>query len=317
MEQKIIMTCGFPGSGKSTYISKTYPNAHILSNDLLSKSQKLTKEFEKALVSDDIQVVVLDNTHLTKKNRIEFIEIAKKFNKKIEVLQFNSYIEKCQIVVLKRQWNKFNKLYLEGKGEVQDPHIFPPAVLFKSRTSFEEPTLEEGFSSIYQIQSLDPKVLFTQYPNKAIFFDIDGTLRKTDHLVNKYPIHPDEVELFTDKEKMKSKIDLYRKQGYLFFGVSNQSGISKGILTEQDCEACMNKTKQLLDFDDLEIKWCSHRAAPISCYCRKPQVGLAMYFIEKYKVNPVHCIMVGDRTTDKTFGERLDMKFITATTFWK
>ena len=40
------------------------------------------------------------------------------------------------------------------------------------------------------------------------------------------------------------------------------------------------------------------------------------YFIEKYKINPANSIMIGDRTTDKTFAERLGMKYISADKFW-
>ncbi len=316
--QTIYMTCGFPGSGKSTYITNNFTNAIILSNDKLPKGVNILKEFNNILLANSSQLVVLDNTHLTKKNRKEFIDIANKFNKKIELLYFNSSLEDCQINVLKRQWQKFGQLFLDSnemKG-ISDPHVFPPAALFKARSSFEDPLVAEGFSRVSNILVPSASNTFIEYPNKAIFFDIDGTLRKTEHLPNKYPTKPEEVILLLDKDKMKSKIDSYRKEGYLFFGISNQSGISKGILSEKDCESCMEKTKELLDFSDITIKWCNHRAAPVSCYCRKPQSGLGIYFIEKYKVNPKNSIMVGDSTTDKTFAQRIGMKFIHVDKFW-
>jgi HAD superfamily hydrolase (TIGR01662 family) len=115
---------------------------------------------------------------------------------------------------------------------------------------------------------------------------------------------------------MKDKINSYRADGYLFFGVSNQSGIAKKVLTEEDCKACMDRTKELLDFNDIEIIWCSHQSVPVRCYCRKPQSGMGMYFIEKYQVNPEKSIMVGDMTTDKTFAERLGMTYIDVKKFY-
>lgn len=316
-EQSIIMTCGFPGSGKSTYISNNYPGSIILSNDSLPKGKKLIKEFENILQLNEYKTLVLDNNHLTRENRKEFIDVANKYNKKIEMLYFNSSIENSQIHVLKRQWNKFNTLFLTGiNKEISDPHIFPPAVLFKARKVFEEPLVTEGFSRVSNVLTSDAKHLFNEYPNKAIFFDVDGTLRKTEHLPNKYPTKVEEIEPYKPIEIMKKVLERYRKDGYLFVGVSNQSGIAKGVLTEKDCEDCMNKTKEILGLDDIEIKWCSHKAVPISCYCRKPQSGLGIYFIEKYKINPANSIMIGDRTTDKTFAERLGMKYISADKFW-
>jgi histidinol phosphatase-like enzyme len=46
------------------------------------------------------------------------------------------------------------------------------------------------------------------------------------------------------------------------------------------------------------------------CYCRKPQSALGVYFIEKYKLDPRKCVMVGDQTTDKTFAKRFGMEYV-------
>ena len=50
--------------------------------------------------------------------------------------------------------------------------------------------------------------------------------------------------------------------------------------------------------------FCTHRVPPITCYCRKPNVGMSAYFIENYKLLPSECIMVGDTGTDKSFAIR-------------
>jgi histidinol-phosphate phosphatase family protein len=278
----------------------------------------IKKLLETTLASGEYRSVVIDNTNLTKKTRKNYVDIAKELRIDIELVWIDSKIENCMIRVLRRQCAKFKKLYLEGISEDDktrgDPHIFPPAALFRARKIFEIPELSEGFSKIIKIP--EPPIEFKEYSNRAIFFDIDGTLRKTSHLPNKYPIHPREVELIADVSLMKSIIQRYRDLGYKFFGVSNQSGIAKGILSEEDCEACMERTRELLDFKDLEIQWCSHGSFPINCYCRKPQSGLGIYFIERYKVNPYESLMVGDMTTDKTFAERLGIKYISANKFW-
>ena len=82
-------------------------------------------------------------------------------------------------------------------------------------------------------------------------------------------------------------------------GISNQSGIAKGELTVADAEACFQRTNELLGVE-IEFLYCPHRVPPISCYCRKPQVGLAVQLIEKHKLDRSKTIFVGDMTTDKT-----------------
>lgn len=325
----IIMMCGFQGSGKSTYVKQNYcsrvKDVLVLSNDIhLEKSQSLLKEFEELLKNKNEKTIILDNTYLTKKNRKEVLDICVKYGKQLDIIWIDQSIENCIISVLQRQVEKHKMIFLEGRcSSLQtqslkdDPHIFPVAVLFRSRKIFEEPSLSEGsIHRIIKVKGINPLLKYKEYPNKAIFFDIDGTLRKTDHLPNKYPLNPEEVVLYKDESIMKSKIQSYREQGFLFFGISNQSGIEKGIITEEQCKKCMEKTKELLEFPELKIQWCSHKSFPINCYCRKPQSGLGIYFIEKYKVNPYESIMVGDLTTDKTFGERLGIKFINVDNFF-
>jgi len=310
----VIMLSGFQGSGKS-FFSRELPNIILISNDVTGDKKKSLKQLDENLLAGTGQQIILDNTHLTRESRREFIEVCRKYSKPIKLILFEASIEECQIRVLHRQYKKYQTLFFDGKIlEGKDPGVFSIATLFSARKQFERPALEEGFSKMEVIRV--PKMDFSIYPNRAVFFDIDGTLRKTEHLPNKYPTRPEEVELLSGKKEMMEIIGKYRSQGYLFCGVSNQSGISKGVLTEEECIRCMERVKELLELPELEIKFCPHRSAQISCYCRKPQSGLGMYFIEKYKIDPAKSIMVGDMTMDRTFAERLGMQFYNVENFF-
>lgn len=310
----IILLCGLQGSGKSSYASK-FSDAIILSNDISGGKKKTLFEFEALLIQKSDKQIIIDNTNLTIESRKDFIDICKKYDRNINVVYLNSSFEECQKKILHRQYEKYQTLFLEGiSPDIKDPAIFPIAALFSGRKQLQIPSREEGFLGIKIVCT--PSIDFSSYPNKAIFFDIDGTLRYTEHLPNKYPVNPDEVVLYKDADLMKKVIQKYRSEGYMFFGVSNQSGISKGILSDEMCCQCMNRVKELLDFHDIEIKYCPHQSVPISCYCRKPQSGLGMYFIEKYKINPKKSIMVGDMTSDKTFANRLGIDFIHSQKFF-
>jgi HAD superfamily hydrolase (TIGR01662 family) len=115
---------------------------------------------------------------------------------------------------------------------------------------------------------------------------------------------------------MKSILTKYQNEGYMLYGISNQSGICKNILSISDVIDCMNETKRLLDID-FPISFCPHNSFPIKCYCRKPQSGLFLEAIYKYKINPLLSIMVGDRTEDKTSAKRLNMKYMSPIDFFK
>ena len=316
---KLYVLVGFQASTKSTKaleILSTNPNSIILSRDteggsLISFIPKVAKEIAQN------KTVIVDNTNLTREQRRPYIEIAKKYNITCECIYMKTIIEDCQIRVLHRMWTKFGKLLMTGRG-ISDPHIFPPSVLFAARKILEEPVADEGFTKITTIKVVKPTWDTQKYNKKALFLDIDGTLRATDHLINKYPVNENEVVLIKDLIEMRHKLDEYSLAGYYLIGVSNQSGIAKGILTSEKAESIFNRTRELLHYkkEELPILFCPHQSVPVTCYCRKPQSGLAMTMIESLGLQPADCIMVGDRGTDKTFAERLGMQFIHTNDFW-
>ena len=301
----IYMLIGYPASGKSTYSLELAKetNSIILNRDTIGG---LVKDLVKLIDKDNDYI--LDNTNLSIKTRKVFIDKAKELNIDINAIYIKSNIEDCMIRCMNRMYEKYGKIYFEGENDLS------PIVLFKSRKELEEPSLDEGFTAIKIIDA--KKLEFNNFNNKCVFLDIDGTLRKTDHLKNKYPTNKNEVELLFDKNIMKSILTKYQNEGYMLYGISNQSGICKNILSIGDVIDCMNETKRLLDID-FPISFCPHNSFPIKCYCRKPQSGLFLEAIYKYKINPVLSIMVGDRTEDKTSAKRLNMKYMSPIDFFK
>ena len=312
------MIIGFPASGKSTYAKKL--NGEIVSRDieggrvidLVVKAEELLRNGKS---------IVLDNTHITKESRIPFITLANKLSIPIEAVYIKTSIEDCQIRAITRMFEKYGEVFLTGRAPKEhpahnDPSIFPPAVLFAARKKLEEPCIDEGFSKIIIIKTPKPKWDGRRFRHKAVFFDIDGTLRKTEHLPLKYPTNSSEVQLFTTKQNMTDKLDKLKKDGFMFFGISNQSGIAKKKVSEQDVRKCFDKTLQLLGIE-FPIDFCPHAAVPIMCFCRKPQIGLVLNNILKYKLNPSKCIFIGDMKIDETTASRLSIPFRKSDIFWQ
>jgi D-glycero-D-manno-heptose 1,7-bisphosphate phosphatase len=308
----LFILIGIQGSTKSTFgrDMKDSDSVIISRDEEGGKIADLLPLVEKNL--SEGKTVILDNTNLTVEVRKPFIQLAKSLKKEVHAVFLDSPIEDCQIRVLHRMYQKHGQLFLTGKADFKDPHIFPVGVLFSARKSLQKPSSEEGFDTIEVVKVLPPS--FKENKNKALFLDIDGTLRATDHLPHKYPTEEDQVTLITDAKKMKAKLESYIKDGYKLVGVSNQSGCHKKILTEEKATSIFNRTKELIGID-FPILFCPHTSMS-TCYCRKPQSGMAMKMIEEWKLDPTQCIMVGDRTTDKTFAQRLKMKYIPVEKFW-
>jgi D-glycero-D-manno-heptose 1,7-bisphosphate phosphatase len=127
----------------------------------------------------------------------------------------------------------------------------------------------------------------------------------------KYPYEFAHIQILPGRsERLKE----YQKRGYILLGVSNQSGIARGTPQEK-IVACFEETNKRLGVQ-IDYQFCPHRIPPVSCYCRKPHSGIGALFIEKYKLNPSDCIMVGDMTSDATFAERCGFCFIHSNTFF-
>lgn len=300
----VFVLIGFQGSTKSTYaqkLSQEY-NAIILSrDDLGGKIIDMIPLIEK--YRSEGKSVIVDNTNLTH----EIQNYYEKFNPKF--IYFNTTIEDCQIRILSRMHQKYGTIFMTGKLPTsfeKDPHVFPPAVLFNARKILELPT---------EYKTIKVEKPFITGKHKGLFLDIDGTLRKTDHLVNKYPLEPEEVIPAFDLDKMKEKLGKYIKDGYILVGISNQSGISKKIITAEKVELCMKATLDMLSLD-FPILYCPHQSVPISCYCRKPQVGNLLKACLDYDISPVSSLFIGDRTTDKTCATRMSIKYINADVFF-
>ncbi len=315
-QQSITLLYGLPGAGKSTYAHPPVDeNTLVLSRDVIGGTIKdLVPRVSKLL--DKGKSVVLDNTHLTAESRAPFVALAQAKGVPIHVILIDTPLEICQINVLRRMWTNHGDFFHCGKKN--DPQAYAPVTLFAARKKAEPPALSEGFTSIRSLPGPTPTWDPATYPHKALFLDIDGTLRASEHLPYKFPTKPEEVAPLHDVAKMRAVLEHYRSEGWLLVGVSNQSGVAKGTLTAAEAEACFSATRDLfgLSAGDFPILYCPHRSAPPTCYCRKPQSGLLVEACERYKINPRASLMVGDMKTDETAAGRMGISFLYTDKFW-
>lgn len=312
---ELIMVGGFPASGKTTVTSRYTEKGYTrLNRDTVGgKVDDLLPALNLALSSG--KSVVMDNLYATKASRAGVIGVAKKSGVPVTFVLMDTSLEDAQFNACCRMMEKAGRiLHPDDHKQARfkdDPNLFPVAVLYKYRKEFEKPTTAEGFAAV-QVEKFVRKYP-AEWVNKAAIFDFDGTLR-THNGPEKFPTSRDQVVAFA---KCTPKILEYAQQGYLILGASNQSGVAKGILTAQDVEDCLDETAKQLGVTFKEIAYCPHKVPPITCYCRKPGVGMAVQLIWKYKLDPRQCIYVGDMTTDKSFAERAGFKFYHESEFFK
>ncbi len=314
MSKHIVILMGINGAGKSTLVQQLVNTGYVRVNrDTTGGNLDGQVDIVKKIVSDGKTTkIVLDNTYPTVKSRESIIKFAKNWGAKVSCHWLTTSFEDAQLNACLRMVRKTGKLLSpEEMKATKDPNLFPPVALFNYRKIFEKPTTtKEGFDEVIEIPF--KRVWSAEYTNKALILDFDGTLRES---LGEYD-YPTKLSDIKVNPITTSVVHSFKNRGYIILGASNQSGISKGILSDADAVECFKETNRQLNID-VDFMYCPHRIPPVSCYCRKPHTGIGAFFIEKYKLNPNFCIMVGDMTTDETFAERCGFKFIHTSQFFK
>lgn len=309
---EIALVMGFPASGKSTWTQKNLPSHRRVNRDLDGGTlDDLIPLIERAL--DAGESVVLDNTYATADTRKPVLDLAKRRGVPVRCVWLDGSIEDAQRNAAIRLVQKHGRLpspaEIKSLGK-KDPNTFPPAPLFAYRKRFEKPTAAEGFAAI-------ERVVFARElhagagDRRAVILDYDGTLRTTKS-GEKYPRSPDDIAILPGRAEKLARL---KADGWLLFGVSNQGDVARGKLSEADARACFARTNALLGHD-IEVRFCPHDPAPISCWCRKPMPGFGVEIAVLHGLDPARCVMVGDQTTDETFAKRAGFAFEHADRFF-
>ncbi len=122
---------------------------------------------------------------------------------------------------------------------------------------------------------------------RAVFFDRDGTLcRDVDYLRRM-----DDLEVFPEV----GSLNYLKDKGYLLVGISNQSGIGRGMMERGFVERVNRIFIEEYGFD--AFYYCPHHPDD-NCACRKPSPGMALKAREELGVDLRSSIVVGDASGD-------------------
>lgn len=143
---------------------------------------------------------------------------------------------------------------------------------------------------------------------KAIFLDRDGTLIEDRNYAYK----------IEDLELLPGVIDGLKllRNRFLFFIVTNQSGIGRGYYTIQDFHIFNNHLLKILKEEKINILktyFCPH-VREDNCECRKPKTKFIKEIINEFKVDIKRSWMIGDHPSDIQFGIKAGCSTIFLTT---
>jgi HAD superfamily hydrolase (TIGR01662 family) len=305
------MLVGLPASGKSSvakeYIEKGY--VHLNRDSAGGKVINLLPKMQQAI--SEGKNVILDNTFLTKESRAPFIQACTELKVAVDCIHIGSSFDDCQYNACQRMYDKFGKVLSneEIKQQKKDPNTFPLAVLFSARKRFEPPA-GEGLASVAYCKFV--RKYNESFTNRALILDFDDTIRQTKN-DEFYPIDTDNIEILPNR---KEKLQEYIDKGYILLGVSNQSGVHKGVLTKEKATECFEFTNKLLGHK-IDYRFDIGPARPPFEYTRKPYVGFGVEFVNKYKLKNSECIMVGDLHTDVGFAKSCGFQYYDQKDFFK
>lgn len=132
-------------------------------------------------------------------------------------------------------------------------------------------------------------------PRPAVFLDRDGTLIRDAHYI-KDPRH---VELLLGVPEGLHRL---HAAGFALVVISNQSGISRGFLTESDYEAVRDELAAQLAAHGITLTatyHCPHHPdVDGACECRKPGSLLYRRAAEEHALDLTRSVAIGDRWRD-------------------
>ncbi|WP_372965599.1 D-glycero-beta-D-manno-heptose 1,7-bisphosphate 7-phosphatase [Marinobacter sp.] len=134
---------------------------------------------------------------------------------------------------------------------------------------------------------------------KAVFLDRDGVIN-VDH---GYVYRKEDFE-FVDG--IFEVCRHFQDQGYLLIVVTNQSGIARGMYTEEQFQELTDWMVDCFKEQGVTITkvyHCPHHPDfgpedQRNCDCRKPKPGMILMGIEEFDLDPEECILIGDKGSD-------------------
>jgi len=137
---------------------------------------------------------------------------------------------------------------------------------------------------------------------KCVFLDRDG-------VINKKALEGDYIKKWSEFKflsNVKETLKRLNKAGFLVIIITNQQGIAKGVMTEQDLKDIHTKMIEELKKSGAKIDgiyYCPHDEKD-NCNCRKPKIGLFLEAKKDFNIALNKSWLVGDSNSDILAGKK-------------
>ena len=141
--------------------------------------------------------------------------------------------------------------------------------------------------------------------HKAVFLDKDGTIVDN----SSYPIIPRDNLL---ENEVLDGLKYLQERGFTLIIISNQSWISKGLLTKKEVEHIFARLIGKLWGKGIIIHdyfYCPHKSSD-NCVCKKPKPHMIFQAARKHKIDLTKSYLVGDMHKDIITGNLAGVKTI-------
>ena len=133
----------------------------------------------------------------------------------------------------------------------------------------------------------------------AVFFDRDGTLcQDTGYISTMNDLH-----IFSEIHNLK----ILKEKGFKLVGISNQSGIARGLVDANFVQQVNSMFINQYGFDD--FSYCPHHPDE-HCACRKPEPEMLLRARSRHRINLKKSFVVGDKESDMLLAKSVGAKGI-------
>jgi heptosyltransferase-2 len=134
--------------------------------------------------------------------------------------------------------------------------------------------------------------------NRAVFLDRDGTLIEDKGYLNSF----DRLHILPG---VKEALLRLKERGYMLIGVTNQSGIARGMVDESFIKESNEYLMRELGIDD--FYYCPHHPDE-HCPCRKPEPMLILRARLRHRINLKGSFVIGDKESDAMLARQVGAK---------
>ena len=143
---------------------------------------------------------------------------------------------------------------------------------------------------------------------KCVFLDRDG-------VINKIAPEGDYIKNWSEFRflpSVKEAINRLNKADFLVIIITNQRGIARGLMTEEDLKDIHTKMIEELKKSGAKIDgiyYCPHGEKD-NCNCRKPKIGMFLKAKKDFSIEMNESWLIGDSNSDIIAGEKAGCKNI-------